>query len=273
VRHLHGVPADGAELNAVVRARAEALRVLMLARTTQTNEPACCAVLLPVLARLPQPLALIEVGASAWLCLLPARYGYDYDGRTLLPDGNAAAPVFACTTSGAVPLPETLPQVCWRRRLDLNPLDQNDPDDAAWLETLVWPGQEARLQRLRAAVAVARAEPPIVVRGDLLADLETLMAEAPRHATLVLFHTAVLAYVGDRAARERFAAAMRVARAVWVSNESSRVFPDIARNAPAPARAGLFLLSVDGRPVAWTGPHGQSVEWFGDWFGDRIDRH
>nr|WP_275311681.1 DUF2332 family protein [Streptomyces yunnanensis] len=41
---------------------------LMLVRLTQTNESARCATLLPVLATLPQPLALIEVGASAGLC-------------------------------------------------------------------------------------------------------------------------------------------------------------------------------------------------------------
>ncbi|MFE1255308.1 DUF2332 family protein, partial [Streptomyces fungicidicus] len=51
---------------------------LMLARMTQTNESARCATLLPVLAALPQPLALIEVGASAGLCLYPDRYRYRY---------------------------------------------------------------------------------------------------------------------------------------------------------------------------------------------------
>jgi hypothetical protein len=31
---------------------------------------------------------------------------------------------------------------------------------------------------------------------------------------------------------------------------------------PAP-EANLFLLSLDGKPLAWTGPHGQSIHWFG----------
>ena len=44
----------------------------------QTNEAGRCAVLLPVLAALPQPLALLEVGASAGLCLYPDRYAYRY---------------------------------------------------------------------------------------------------------------------------------------------------------------------------------------------------
>ncbi len=40
-----------------------------MSKRTQTNEPGRCAVLLPLLAALPQPLALLEVGASAGLCL------------------------------------------------------------------------------------------------------------------------------------------------------------------------------------------------------------
>jgi hypothetical protein len=38
----------------------DALRAAMLARSTQTNEPGRCAALLPVLAGLPEPLALVD---------------------------------------------------------------------------------------------------------------------------------------------------------------------------------------------------------------------
>jgi hypothetical protein len=48
-----------------------------------------------------------------------------------------------------------------------------------------WPGQEKRAERLRAALAVARAKPPRVVKGNLLTDLAALMVEAPERATLV----------------------------------------------------------------------------------------
>jgi hypothetical protein len=39
------------------------------------------------------------------------------------------------------------------------------------------------------------------------------------------------------------------------------VFPDISRQAGPPRRG--FVLSVDGTPVAWTDPHGASIDWIG----------
>ncbi len=71
VRQLCGVPDDAGRLIQFVRRQPEHIREVMLSHTTQTNEPARCSVLLPLLAQLPQPLALLEVGASAGLCLLP----------------------------------------------------------------------------------------------------------------------------------------------------------------------------------------------------------
>ncbi|MFI2611332.1 DUF2332 family protein [Kitasatospora sp. NPDC018619] len=71
----------------------------MLERRTQTNEAGRCATLLPLLAALPQPLALIEVGASAGLCLYPDRYRYRY--RQLNDSGAGFAAEFGAG-SGAV---------------------------------------------------------------------------------------------------------------------------------------------------------------------------
>lgn len=256
-----GGPPGIASLMDMVTSHADELRDVMLRRTTQTNEPARCAVLLPVLAALPQPLALIEVGASAGLCLLADRYGYDW-GETRIAPGDPAAPVLRCAVTGPAPLPTELPRVVWRAGLDLDPLDVASDDDTAWLEALIWPEQEERRRNLQAALAVARRDPPRVVRGDLLHDLPPLMAEAPVEATLVVFHTAVLAYVTPPEARQPFVDTVRGSRAVWISNEAPRVFPDIAARASQPAPHWRFLLAVDGEPKAWTGPHGQSLEWF-----------
>ena len=179
----------------------------MRSSTTQTNEPARCATLLPVLARLPQPLALIEVGASAGLCLLPDCYGYGYNGRLIRPSemGNMY-PVISCAASETTPLPKAMPLVVWRAGLDLNPIDTTDHSQVNWLETLVWPEQTKRLANLRAALRIAAVHRPRIVRGDLRgAVFEELCREAPTDVTLVVFHTAVLAYVADREERQAFA--------------------------------------------------------------------
>jgi hypothetical protein len=212
---------------------------------------------LPVLAGLPGKLALLEVGASAGLCLLPDRYGYIYDG--LSPFG--AAPRFPCRANAATPVPKTVPRIAWRAGLDLNPLDVRNDDDMRWLETLVWPDQPDRLARLRGAIAEARTDPPRVVAGDLLSALPALAAEAPQDATLVIFHTAVLAYIVDPVARDGFARTVRALNAVWISNEAPFVFPDIAAKLTAPGPKGAFLLSVNGVPTAWTDPHGAWIDW------------
>lgn len=264
VRHVAGLAPDWAAFRRAALGRWAEVRAVVLARSTQTNEPGRCAALLPVLARLPQPIALIEVGASAGLCLLPDRYAYDYGGTTLRGrDAPPDAPVFPCRADPAVPLLGAAPRVVWRAGLDLNPLDVADADQMAWLETLVWPEQTDRAARLRAAVRVARADPPRLVRGDLRNGLPALAAEAPTGATLVVFHTAVLAYVPDQAEREAFAAAVPALCDCWISNEAPSVLPDVAARTPDPPPIGRFLLTVDGAPVAWADPHGAALDWIG----------
>jgi len=263
-RHVAGVPQNGDQLIQAVRRRSDAIRQVMLSRTTQTNEPARCSVFLPLLAQLPQPLALVEVGASAGLCLMPDRYGYDYGTVVLEPNGETMPPpIFPCAASASTPLPTALPTIVWRAGLDLNPLDVRSESDTAWLETLVWPGQDDRAARLRAAIAIARTGPPRVVRGDLFLDLVPLLEQAPTSATLVVLHSAVLGYVRGQGRRDRFAEDMLASQAVWISNEAPNVFPAMAKEVPEPTSPGQFLLSVNGSPVAWTGPHGQSLDWFG----------
>ena len=245
------------------------VRSVMLSHSTQTNEPARCATLLPVLAQLPQPLALIEVGASAGLCLLPDLYGYDYGGTVIRPATiEIEPPVFTCWVSETTPVPTAMPEIVWRAGLDLNPLDAANPAEVAWLETLVWPEQADRLAKLGAALKIAAVQKPRLVRGDLLGNrLPQLCREAPKSATLVIFHTAVLAYVEDQAERRVFAERVMSLCQYWLSNEAPNLFPEVARRVEARGVPGRFLLSVNGIPVAWTDPHGASLEWIAcqDW--------
>jgi hypothetical protein len=212
-----------------------------------------------VLAALPQPLALLEVGASAGLCLYPDRYAYRYTGRAVLGDAEL---VFDCRVGGPAPLPAALPQVAWRTGLDLHPLDVADDEDVRWLSCLVWPEQRDRFEILRRAVAIARRDPAPVLPGDLTTDLAAVAAAAPAEATLVVFHSAVLSYL-DGAERERFRAEVAALAArrptVWLSNEGPRVVVDV----PIPGGPVPFVLARDGVPLAYTDPHGASLDWFG----------
>jgi hypothetical protein len=256
VRLLGGPTDDPATFRAFVLGEWARVAAEMRARATQTNEAGRCAVLLPVLGALPQPLALIEVGASAGLCLYPDRYAYDYDGR---PVGEGE-PRLSCATTGLPALP-TRPEVVWRAGLDLNPLDVTDPADVAWLEALIWPEHAARRSRLRAAAAIAAVEPPHLVRGDLVTDLPALVAQAPPGATVVVFHTSVLYQVPPPSVAA-FTETVRSLPVHWVSNESPDVLPH--PDLPPPPDGSLHnVLALDGRPVAYTRSHGQAMTWFG----------
>lgn len=264
VRYLFGTPPDAAGFLELVRDHADEIAAVMAVRSTQTNEPGRCATLLPALARLPQPLALLEVGASAGLCLLPDRYAYAYGDHRVAPTAPAGGdpPLLRCTADPGTPLPSGNVEVTWRAGLDLHPVDLCDRAEVRWLEALVWPGQEDRLVRLRGACQVARAELPRVVCGDLRRDLPSLAAQAPAGATLVVFHTAVLAYVADPPERAAFAATVAELDAVWIANERARYIPGIGDDVAAAApTAAAFLLCVDGEPTAWTDPHGSSITW------------
>jgi hypothetical protein len=261
VRYLGGPVSSWPAVREFLLTRWDDVAATMREHRTQTNEAGRCATLLPVLARLPGPLALLEVGASAGLCLYPDRYAYRYRG----PDGTehevgSSTLRLDCEISGAVPLPDALPAVVWRAGLDLAPVSVTDAAAVRWLEALVWPEQYERFGVLRAAVDIARADPPRIERGDLVTDLAGMAAAAPADATLVVFHSAVLAYVDgdDRAAFrtevERIAATRTT---YWVSNEA----PGVVAATDVPGAGAGFVLALDGRPVAITGPHGQRLDW------------
>ncbi len=264
----HGVPAPGpyAGLRDALLGDDGTIRSTILARSTQTNEVGRLATLLPAFASVVPsgPVALIEAGASAGLNLFPDRWGYAWS----TPEGVVElgpAPYLACEVSGPAPLPTARPEVAWRGGIDLNPLDVTDPEAMRWLETLVWPEEDDRRERLRHAIDIAAADPPRLVRGDLLAELPALVAEASAYGTVLVFHSAVAAYlqVEQRASlQELMAGLVAERRCHWISNEAPNVLPDVTATAPEGERyARHFVLGVDGRMVARTHGHGQYLHW------------
>jgi hypothetical protein len=255
-RYLLNAPASIGSLRALVRDSPAELAAVMRARRTQTNEPARCAVLLPALAQLPEPLALVDVGASAGLTMLFDRYSYDYGGHRLA-GADPEAPTLRCRVAGPAPLPDRIPAIIWRTGLDLNPLDVTVDDDVRWLSCLVWPDEEDRAERLAAAIASARRAPPPVIRGDLLTDLPAVVAGAPAEATVVVYHSSVLWYVTPPQ-RERFARTVGDLDVTWLTSEAPGVVPGTDH---LPGDEQMTVLARDGRPLALADSHGTRLQW------------
>lgn len=267
-RHLDAPTGSYGQLRAWLIQRWADVEALALRRTTQTNEPGRCATLLPVLSAIEGPIALLEVGASAGLCLYPDRYCYRYVTReetvTLDPATGPRTVVLTCEIADHADIPTRLPEIVWRAGIDLNPLDVADPDDKAWLLTLVWPEHDERRRTLTAAADMVRSDPPILVAGDLNEQLEEVAARAPAGTSLVVFHSAVLFYLSPQQ-RSRFIARVRSLDAVWLSNEAPQVVPDVAQQLPNLDHGTVvtFVLAQDGNPVALTDPHGRSYRGLG----------
>jgi len=242
-----------------VHAHADDLVAETSVRSLQTNEPLRCAALLPALAAVSGPIALLEVGASAGLCLYPDRYAYRYRGSIDVdldpePAPDAAVCVLPCAVAGPMPRPH-LPDIVWRGGIDLAPLDAAAPRDRAFLTGLVWPGETGRVDRIETALAIAAAHPPLLVRGDATDPdvLCGLAASAPSDATLVVSTPGVLPHI-PRAGRERLIRTIRELGVVWVSIEPAGML------AHETVGAG-FTLSRDGVVLAACDPLGAWLEW------------
>jgi hypothetical protein len=79
----------------------------------------------------------------------------------------------------------------------------------------------------------------------------------------VIFHTSALAYLKppEWAA---FRATVSTLPGHWISNEVPEVLADHLNSVPPPKDPTRLrnMLALDGTPVAYSRPHGQSLEWF-----------
>lgn len=261
------MPKTSADLRAFVKQRGREISEVMRSRRTQTNEVGRCAVLLPALP--PGPLALVEVGASAGLCLLLDQFYYEL-GST--PIGDASSPVhLRCRSAGSVPLPSVVPQIVWRRGVDISPINVRDDDAIRWLVACVYPDHRERRQRLEAAIGLARVQPPAVRAGDLVEDLSAVLDEVPNDAQLVVFHSAVLTYVKPDQ-RQAFASILAEASKgrdiIWLSNEPPGVISEVAALVPPQSELRYVLARTrftNGQRrdevLALAHPHGADLTW------------
>lgn len=238
----------------------------------QTNEVGRSAPLtagLLVLAeRFDLPFELFELGASAGLNLNLDRYAFDLGGVEAGEPGSAVrlAPGW---TGGPPPAARVV--VTARRGVDLDPLDPADPAAAERLTAFVWADQRDRLDRLEAALAIAREHPPGVERGDAADWLERALDGPKAGVCRVVMHTIAFQYFPPqsqakvRAHVEAVGARARAdAPLAWLTYEAAA-----APDAEGRRWAELSLTIWPGgetRVPARGHPHGFALEWLG-WSG------
>jgi hypothetical protein len=268
---LVAAPDDGDPMpafRAFVAAHADELAELLVTRSTQTNEIGRCALLLPafgIVADEVGALAHIDIGASAGLNLLLDRYHYVYE-----PGGELGGPStveLTCATRGRVRLPSTLPGIVERVGLDRSPVDIGDDEAARWLMACVWPDQRDRMDRLQAAIGVARSTGVDVRPGDAALDTAALVLGADAHPLVTT--TWVLNYLS---ATERGAfldaldACGRRRDVSWVFAESPVLVPELPTVDARTSTTALVLVRWrtgrrTARHLAQCHPHGYWLQW------------
>ena len=212
------------------------LRDFVAGQGVQTNEVRRSWVLAPLFLRVAQrtgavELDLVELGPSAGLNLVWDRYRCVYRhgvhgpvGAPLELGGEERSPVPA-------ELLEVDVRVGRRLGIDRSPVDVTTEEGARLLTSFVWADQAERIERLRAAVAELRRDPPQLLQADFLDVLPEVLAgrRAEAEALTVVFQTAVLGYVGDdgrRRVREALEAVGEHAPLAFVSAGRPRADTD-----------------------------------------------
>lgn len=165
----------------------------LLARPVQTNEVARA---MPVLAAMlavadvtKLPLRIFELGSSAGLILNFDRYRYSGEGWSW-GDAASALHLRNRASDGAPAFLGARLEVASRAACDLHPLDVSKDVDADTLLSFVWPDQNERFERLKAAIEIARAHPVAIEAGDGI-DWIARTALPVSGAATVALHTVV----------------------------------------------------------------------------------
>lgn len=208
------------------------------------------------------PVRLHEIGASAGLNLLADRYRYGTDAGWWWGPEDAA-----------VELPDAwrghLPDRSARLRLeqvhgsDVAPVDLSDPAARSRLLGYVWADQTARVDRTRAALAVAAEHPPVVERVDAVTAASRLV---PTEGTVtVLWHSVMWQYLPAEDQTQVLEALDRAGRRATATAPLVHLAMEPRR--PAPGQPHEFLVTA----TTWPGGadrllgrsvgHGLPTEW------------
>ena len=209
---------------------------------------------------LPPRFECLEIGSSAGINLMLARYHYDLAGVRVGPEPGAMR--FQPEWKGNPP-PDHHIEIASTKGCDVAPVDLTDPAQALRLKAYIWPEHTVRFERMAAAVAEAGKAPPDLVKMNAADFIEAELAE-PQEAgtTRVLMHSIVWQYVPqDQQARVTAAMEAAGARATperplaWISLEANRVLhvhEMTVRHWPGKREPTL---------LARAHPHGANIDW------------
>lgn len=236
-----------------------------LARQVQTNEVARAVPLACGLAHLQQmfalPLRTFELGASAGLLSRLAWFRIETSAAAC---GPADARLHFGPEWFTTP-PPTLParlDLVHQEAVDLTPIDITTDDGRVAIQSFLWPDQLERIDRLRAALAIADAHPLRVDADDAGVWLQRRLRVA-EGATTVVFHSIVWQYLPPATRRQ-----LRATLATVGATATPTAPLCWLRMEPATAtHADLRATVWDGRTqpgehhLADVGYHGHHLSW------------
>jgi hypothetical protein len=243
-------------------------------RRTQTNEIGRVALLAPAFAAvaLGDRPTVVDVGTSAGLTLTVDRCLIDYGPMGRLGPPDSPVRVACHVLHGDPPIRPT--PVAHRIGLDRRPLDPTDPDDARWLVACTWP-DTGRVERTRAAVALAATDPSELRAGDAVADMPALLDEID--GPVIITTTWALAYLSEQrrqAFSDVLAAASRHRPVSWISGEGAGVVEALPQIEPPDVEGTTASVlgtiryerghTKSARVLAHVHPHGHWLWWHDD---------
>lgn len=235
----------------------------------QTNETArstgLASAFMWLAGRMAQPFHMLELGASAGLNLNWDRFAYAHPPWKRQ---GVIGPMMPTRIDGAPPMWRDI-AIASRAACDQNPLDPADAEDRLRLRAYVWADQSARMERLDAAMELARETGVKVEKTDAAVWVRERLAGDLPEGTTVVYHSVFFQYppinvreaiaAGIEEAGERTRSGQRLA---WVRFEPESV---LGRDRASTRYVLNAVTWTNGQrdevTLADVDPHGRTMTW------------